>query len=224
VKKGNNMKTIWILGAGKFGRRAVHKLHSSQPDARIMLVDRDRSLLEPFESGSVETCAGDAIEYLCQHLGRQKTPDWIVPAVPLHVAFEWIKSVLKHIARVKKLGIPQALINHLPCIPAHEPGKIYISLADFICPDDCCEPDKYCTVTGKPRPYDLYQKLSQIRIENFHPVVIRSRQLAPGLGGYRPKTLFEALDRVQSADSPILLGTACRCHGVLDAFAVIGHQ
>ena len=69
-----------------------------------------------------------------------------------------------------------------------------------------------------PRPVDLFQLLRSLEYRHFKPVVIRSRQLLPGVGGYRPKALFGALAAVESADGPVMLSTACRCHGVLDAF------
>ena len=215
------MTTVWVLGAGKFGHRAVQKLQSLSSETQIVLVDQDPCALAICEGEGVETRTADVIEYLTRHLRLSEKPDWIVPAVPLHVAFEWIVSVLPDDAMVKKLAIPERLINELPCTPGAGKGKLFISLADFICPDDCCEPAGHCTVTGAPRPYDLFRKLARLQIENFIPVVVRSRQLAPGLGGYRPKDLFNALDQVKTAGTSILLSTACRCHGVLDAFALV---
>ena len=51
-------------------------------------------------------------------------------------------------------------------------------------------------------------------------IVIQSRQLAPGVGGYAPSELFEVLSLVRSAETPVLLSTACKCHGVINAFEV----
>ena len=212
---------IWILGAGKFGQKAVQTLSAKFPNAQIDLVDRKPSA--PVLSGpnNIRSHKTDAIHYLYSRLENHHTPDLIVPAVPLHVAFEWIRTVLTVDRVVEKVPIPKSLQEQLPCLPAPEIGRIYLSLADFRCPDDCCEPERYCTHTGQPRPYDLFQKLSEIRLENYVSVVVRSRQLGPGIGGYRPQDLFNALDRVQTARSAVLLSTACRCHGVLDPFFLL---
>ena len=83
-----------------------------------------------------------------------------------------------------------------------------MSMADFICPDHCPEPKDICTHTGKPRPFNLYKKLESIKYDHFRSVVVRSRQLSPGVGGYSPGALFHALDVIKSSTTPILLSTA----------------
>lgn len=212
------IKYIWILGAGKFGQKAAYTLSAKFPNGQIDLVDRKPSAMDRSDHKQIRSHKADAIHYLYNRLKNHHTPDWIVPAIPLHVAFEWIRTVLAVDRKIEKVPIPELLQDQLPCIPAPEIGRVYLSLADFRCPDDCCEPARFCTHTGQSRPYDLFRKLPDIRLENFVSVVVRSRQLAPGVGGYRPQDLFNALDRVQTARSPVLLSTACRCHGVLDAF------
>jgi len=51
--------------------------------------------------------------------------------------------------------------------------------------------------------------------------VIRSRQLAPGLGGYRVRDLKELLGKVSEAGKgKWLVATACNCHGIVTAMQV----
>ena len=95
-----------------------------------------------------------------------------------------------------------------------------MSIADFICPDNCPEPPDICTVTRKPRPYSLFEHLEGVGTDRFTPVVIRSHQLAPGLGGYTPEMLYDTLKKVKNAVKPILFSSACRCHGVMNAFSI----
>jgi hypothetical protein len=59
-----------------------------------------------------------------------------------------------------------------------------------------------------------------VAFENYASLVVRSRQLAPGVGGYRPEDLFSMYERVQKGASPFLISTACRCHGVVSGLAV----
>jgi hypothetical protein len=50
--------------------------------------------------------------------------------------------------------------------------------------------------------------------------VIRSRQLAPGVGGYPPAALRQAEAASLAAPRSVLLATACKCHAVIDAFRI----
>ena len=65
----------------------------------------------------------------------------------------------------------------------------------------------------------MHDLLKHLDLEGFGTHVIRSRQLAPGLGGYRFKELLDLREKMM-AEEPArwILATACRCHGVLTAF------
>ena len=154
------------------------------------------------------------------NLKIQEYPDWIIPAIPVHVSYEWIKIKLQKERRLVTIEVPQKLIMTLPNPFKGKDGEIYISNADFICPENCPEPDEICTYTGKPRPKSLYKALESIQYNDFLSVVIQSRQLLPGLGGYTPKALFEALTEIAASRTPVLLSTACRCHGVMNVFKI----
>jgi hypothetical protein len=64
----------------------------------------------------------------------------------------------------------------------------------------------------------LHEYLKSIQLKNVKTVVIRSHQLAPGVGGYTPQTLFAALNEIEAARGPVSLATACSCHGILQLF------
>jgi len=215
------MKTVWIFGAGHFGEKAAVRLRLKYPKASIVVVDQDRSALKRVEGVATSMVVRDAVEHLAEHLTVSEEPDWIVAAVPVHLAFEWLCKRLSPAYRIEKLTAPEALTQKLGCVFKGEDGRVYTSLADFICPNNCPEPADLCFVTGKPRPIDLYEELSAVALHQMTPVIIRSRQLSPGVGGYRPGDLFDALRKVKACVGPVLLGTACRCHSVLDAFRLI---
>jgi hypothetical protein len=160
----------------------------------------------------------DGVGYLERNLIGPRYPHWIVPAIPVHVAYEWIRAKLAAAKKLTRIPVPPVLIGKVPHPIKGRVGQLYISIADFKCPDNCPEPVDICSHTGKPRPMILHEFLKSMRLKGFQSIVIRSHQLAPGVGGYKPGQLFEALKEVETARTPVLLSTACRCHGVMDVF------
>ena len=84
--------TSWgvALASIAFGSRAANCLSKKDPDARIVLVDSDSDTLREWE-GQVGTVLADGIFFLVRHLDNSDDAimsDWIVPAIPVHVAFE----------------------------------------------------------------------------------------------------------------------------------------
>ena len=208
------MKKIWILGSGRFGYLSVERTVRNLPEARITVVDRDGSLKKKIPPG-VNFINGDGINWLVQFLERDSDVDLIIPAVPVHVAVQWLKMMAGAEGyEVLSAAIPESIVAKLPNIMKSGESTIYVSHADFYCPDNCGEPEKYCTITGKSRGEDMFRLL-----ENAGALVIRSHQLYPGVGGIYPADLWAMYDRVlQSAGEPepVYIATACRCHGVLD--------
>jgi hypothetical protein len=212
--------SIWILGAGGFGRRAVERLVRHHGAETLAVVDSDRAALEELEVTGIERVHADAVDFLWRRLRAPDFPRWIVPAVPVHIAFAWIYRRVAAQADVERRPVPEAIAAALPNPMRGPHGEVYASYADFICPDDCPEPADHCTVTGKPRPTDLFRRIASLAYDGWRPIVVRSRQMAAGVGGYSPAALFDALVEVQKTASPVLLATACRCHGVVDALVM----
>ncbi len=71
-------------------------------------------------------------------------------------------------------------------------------------------------MTGESREPPLFEVLAGLAIPGWRLGVIASRQLAPGVGGYRPGQLLELAQNLEGEDH-LLLATACRCHGVVHA-------
>ena len=212
------MKSIWILGAGRFGLKAAKVLSRKKKKVKITVIEKNNELCRNIEMPDFKTVCMDGIEYLDKNLKSIDYPDWIVPAIPLHVAYEWVRLKIKDRYILKTIPVPEGVITSLPNVFKGKRYEIYMSIADFICPDNCPEPEELCTYTGKQRPFTLYKKLESIKHDNFCSVVVRSRQLSPGIGGYSPGDLFHALDVIKASTIPVLLSTACRCHGVMHAF------
>jgi hypothetical protein len=213
------IQTIWIIGGGRFGLKAADALGRLQPDAHLTLIDPNPEIARRLPDGRIVFVCQDGVDYLAQHLSRENT-DWIVPAAPVHVAFLWMLQRLKGLVQAAPIPVPDAVAALVPNPFRGASGELYISNADFLCPDNCPEPADICSHTGQPRPRTLFRFLSQISPAPFHAIVVRSRQLCPGVGGFRPRTLFEALEQVQSIRGSLLFSTACRCHGVMNAMTV----
>jgi hypothetical protein len=49
--------------------------------------------------------------------------------------------------------------------------------------------------------------------------ILRSHQLAPGVGGLAAKEMLELRQSVAQTGGAWLMGTACRCHGVVQAWS-----
>ena len=216
------MDNVWIIGGGKFGLRAARALGKKHSLTSLVIVEKEKAVCRQLEQSGFEAVCMDGIQYLERNLETETYPDWIVPAIPLHTAYEWIRTKLSKTHKVKKIAVPQDLVTELPNPINAETGRVYTSIADFKCPENCPEPDEICTHTAKPRPMVLHEFLKSIQRKDLKTVVIQSRQLAPGVGGYPPRDLFAVLNEIETARRPIMLSTACSCHGVIDTFQVSG--
>jgi hypothetical protein len=214
----NKNATYLIVGAGQFGTRAVKALNKKYPSAPLTVVDTDQGALDRVGDFPAEKACSEGASYLEQVLDRETGPDWIIPAAPIHVAFEWVRRQLTRTGPLKVIPVPAEVEAMLPNPKRGSEGQLFISYADFRCPEHCTEPYDLCTWTGKPRKGLLYRTVQEIAFEDYRSIVVRSRQLAPGVGGYQAEALRKSLDQVMESKSPVLYTTACLCHGVMHAF------
>jgi hypothetical protein len=207
---------FFIIGAGHFGARAARIL-SERSDAPIFVVDPDEKGLLTLNELRVNGIHSDGIQFLLDNFHLVKDASTIVPALPLHLAYEWLIRFLPGDMRIERLPLPETNPPLPNVYPASE-GSTLVSYADFLCPDDCPEP-VHCTVTGEKREQPLYALLRNLQIPPFQVHIIRSHQLAPGLGGYKAGDLRETAERIMTDGARMwILGTACKCHGILTAF------
>jgi hypothetical protein len=218
MKKDNS--TYWIIGAGRFGARAAERLYKKRLEGRFIVVDENVEALRRLSHLPIEKVCQEGASYLKAHLDTDRAPAWIIPTVPIHLAFEWLRLRMSDRARIDVLPVPQEIASLLPNPVRGSQGQLYVSYADFPCPDYCSEPFEKCMVTGKPRKGLLYQTLEEISYGDAISVVIRSHQLAPGVGGYRPEALKDSLERIAQGKELVLYSTACLCHGVVHAFKI----
>jgi hypothetical protein len=206
-----------IIGCGHFGSRAARKFLEENSRARVTLIDKNARAFEAISSWPAEMLEGEAIPVLSQLLSSGQTYDFIIPAIPFHVAFEFVLSKLAP-QGMRRAEVPASL--PLPNATRGKTGDVYTTLARFTCPENCIEPAR-CTVTGRRRERPLFKALADLS-GDFDLRVIRSRQLAPGMGGFRTSDLLRLLKDLEgreASDRPFLISTACCCHGVISALS-----
>jgi hypothetical protein len=208
------MEEIWIIGLGQFGSIAFQRLSKCAQKRRFVLVDPIEEKLQKHRGPNTALRKSDGVVFLDRQLKKGRKPDWIIPALPVHLAAEWI---LFHLGtgRLEKIPLPSIIETLVPNPMRGSDGNLYVSHADFRCPDDCNEPHEICTITGEKRPQNMFQLLRELDIKPYNSLNIQSHQLGPGIGGYRPGQLIELMESVEQSRGAILVSTACRCHGVI---------
>ena len=208
---------ICIVGAGHFGYLAAQRLSRRYPGASFLVVDQRGEKLDRIgEELGLPMRAEDLASFFENPWVDDRT--WIIPAIPVHFAFQWLLHALKKLGHAEPLPVSEAVDAQIPNPYRAISGSLCASFATFICPDYCNEPDEICTYTKNPRPGNLFEELGKIVIPGCEVIVIRSWQLAPGVGGYPRIYLKRVLEKI--ANGPpgcCLIGTSCRCHGVIDA-------
>ncbi len=218
------MERIHIIGCGKFGYRALEYYAQKRDSQTLVLVDSDNDNLisgqkflasanTPFSTSSL-----DAVDYLVALLEDSEAlrNDWIIPTVPLHLAF----AVLRRVSHRQRL--PWTTLPLLPNLFTGERDEIYSSLADFLCPSDCPQPRTHCFHTGKKRDPSLLKLLARLDYRQsgeqgvkLSSLILPSTQIGPGLGGFPLRRLQRIISFVNDrCPGPLLFSTACRCHGV----------
>ncbi len=211
------MASYLILGAGKFGRLALQRLTRHDRAARFAIVDRNPEALktagEP-ASDRITAVRGDAIQYLAGHL-PEAAWDWILPMVPEHVAYAWLRLTPTGRRGWEPARVPEALLGLAPLAIRGSAGELYLSRATQVCPDNCLEPEEGCPISGQVWELPLHEELRRLVLPEWRMLVIASRQLAPGVGGYPPGELLRLEKELGRSQDRVFIATACRCHGVV---------
>ncbi len=220
------MASYLILGAGTFGRLALRRLPDEDREARFLVIDRRAAALAEARTVGVEGAERletDVIAYLAKHLGKGFPWDWLIPAIPVHVAYAWLLAGPLAGGGWDAAQVPEGLDNLAALAIRGRAGELYLSRARHRCPDDCAEP-LICPVTGEERGRPLFEEIAEASRPELPILVVASRQLAPGVGGYSPLRLLELAETVAAMSGPLLVATACRCHGVVHGLRRTGER
>lgn len=218
--KTPNSKQIWILGAGTFGRKAVTALYSKKEEWSITVVDRNP---ERLDLAGVNCICSDGIDWLLAHFSPgSPAAEMIVPAIPVHVAAEWLRRTLEDRGVcVRPAELPESYVRSLPNPIKASVSRAYTSFAEAMCPESCNEPEGYCYLTGEKRDIPLFDLMQNEEKPGVRSLVVRSYQLSAGVGGIYTTHLGRLLDAsLKVQKGTIIIGTACRCHGVVDCLQI----
>lgn len=204
-----------VLGAGRFGQLAVTRLADRHGAGAITVVDDQPDERAFATTSAIQSVRAEGIDYLSEQLPRLPPESIIVPAIPVHVAFEWLLRDLAPDGPVERAPVPDDL--GLPNESTGPTGDRYVSYADFLCPDDCPEPKNACPVTRTRRGTPMHRRIAELSCPTLPVHCIRSEQLAPGVGGYAVARLLELRQTLAGLAGTALVGTACSCHGVVSA-------
>lgn len=223
MKQNIMNQNIWIIGAGHFGMLALRRLSEIASKMNFVIVDPEPISIPVNQlcARKIEKVCADGIDFLKDNLVRDTDTDWIIPALPVHLAAQWlIRSVGSEKAR--QIPLPKNLDSMIPNSMRAKTGEdVYMSHAKFRCPDNCEEPDSFCTITRKERKPDMSEILEKINFDSFASIVIKSIQLAPGVGGYTAGALLEMRKKIMKKPGKTMLCTACRCHGVASGLKIL---
>ncbi|MBM4274033.1 MAG: hypothetical protein FJ134_06180 [Deltaproteobacteria bacterium] len=212
------MSFYLILGAGRFGRLALERLGRRDQEARFLIVDPDPKALAAavrgLNSENIMAVQAEAGKFLADNLGEDSPWDWIIPTAPVHVAYVWLRQGSLAGEDWQTLAPPEMMAEVAPVVLKGPEEELYLSYAGHLCPDDCTEPD-VCPVSGEPRETALSEALAALQVPEYEILVMVSRPLAPGVGGYQPRELWKLGRKMKSCAGKVMIATACRCHGVV---------
>ncbi len=206
-----------MIGGGRFGRLALERLPGRVATVVEPEPDPALSALAARQGAALVVASGDA--FLAQALGAPQPPRWVVPALPRHLLHDWLLLTLAG-QDATALEVPAEVLPHVASLMPGGEGQWFLSLADFRCPDDCPEPAELCTHTGQPRGVSLFQRLASLHPPGWEVAVLRSRQLAPGVGGCLATEMLALRERIKAQGGDWLVATACRCHGVVSGLGL----
>lgn len=198
-----------VAGFGKFGRLALQRLTASLPGSSVLVVEENPDRAPRDVPTWASFFMADAVSFLLDS-PLLHDDDIVIPMVPFHLAAAYL---LAGIPGLQKIAFPCGLTDRVPNPYSPDPWSMCCSQADFVCPDDCPAGSR-CTVTGEERD-PLFSLLESLTLPEFEMVVLRSRQILPGVGGYP----LRDLRRVAPLVSPgrYIVATACRCHAIMTA-------
>ncbi len=207
---------FYVFGHGRVGQTLVQGIRRHFPRDPIIVIDQEEEQLAKLSPENGQVWIADAVAALQSVLEDFQEDSWIIPALPRHLLYEFLCQDLARDHVVARIPVPEISLE-LPFTFRDDKGTLYLSYADFACPPDCSEPEKTCTVTGLPRPEPLYRLLERIEVKHFVSNVVRSVQLAPGLGGYRATMVQELNNRLRArGKGRFLISTSCSCHAVMN--------
>jgi hypothetical protein len=239
-------RTAFIAGGGKHGSIAL-KYFMNQPRWKVIVGEESRSAevyslvnrkinLDRFTgalpSDDTSLVIGDATVALSALFLAGVVPELIVPCVPFHFAAKVLARYLTSKGlKVRPLFEPlkraygKANLSDMEYRLNEDNALLVASRMPFNlqCAPNCMQ-SRQCPVTGRKllKPmYDLAaEALSDERIDIVR--VLRSRLLAPSVGGFSGRDLKNTIDLcIEKAPCSIAIVTSCSCHIVANTLKIM---
>ncbi|TAJ45772.1 NAD(P)-binding protein [Methanofollis fontis] len=196
-----------VIGGGAYGVRCAR--YARENGHRCLVIDPDPDCPAGRIGGGVEVIEGGIGEALEVILSGG--PLHIFPTAPIHVcaalAMEWGGMAVEAdgVDRLQA-GIPPDLV-----VSFGEGSAVVSYNREGRCLPSCAVPP-VCPVSGR-----RHEPLFQVLRESVPgAVVLESVQCAPGIGALRGRDVIDLLAR-SGREEQMVVGTACRCHGVVTA-------
>ncbi|MBO8181354.1 MAG: hypothetical protein H0Z28_01005 [Archaeoglobus sp.] len=216
-----------VFGGGKYGVEAIEYLLSRNRSFIVVDVDtkclavknyslqrvpiRDVEKLK-LRRGEVEGYFVEGGIFEALKIIEELKPEHVFPTAPIHLSAALIQE------KFKLNPWFEGIDSVLPGLPA----KVIVSVGrgsivvtynrDYECQPNCSAPDR-CPVTGILKPAPMYRMLEFAAPKGF---ILQSHQLKPGIGALKGNEL-ELLIKWAYGKNELIVGTACRCHGVITA-------
>lgn len=212
-----------VVGGGKYGSEAVDYLLSKSKPFVVVDESEECYVLKNYKLKRVRVEEIRKIDASTNYFlkgGISEAlkvieiikPEYIFTTAPIHVAAALIK--VKYNLKEWNEGINYVL--------AGIPFKVVISVGrgsavvsynrDKTCKLKCEAPE-VCPITKIKKPCPMYELL---RFAAPDGIILQSHQLKPGLGALNGKEVLDLLESCKDKDK-IVVGTACKCHGVVTA-------
>ncbi len=218
-----------VFGGGKYGMEAVEYLLSRKRNFVVLDIDskclvaknydltrinikdieklRFRDEKDYFEGYFIEGGIFEALKVI-----ELLKPEHIFPTAPIHLSAALIQEKFKlspwfeGVDRVLP-GLPSKII-----VSAGRGSVVVTYNRDYECQPNCNAPER-CPVTGILKPAPMYRLLEFAAPNGF---ILQSHQLRPGIGALKGNEL-ELLVKWALGKKELIIGTACKCHGVITA-------
>lgn len=207
-------KSALIVGGGVYGAACTRYL--LEEGWRCTVVDEDplclaaRAILTEGTDGEVSFVQGGVARSL--DLFTSDAPDALIPTVPFHLLAALVTWSTGHLPWTEGAAAAAAAISPTLLVSSSE-GTLTLSYnRDGTCLPACPAPPR-CPATGEHWPCPLHALLADALPG---ALVLESVQLGPGVGGLRGGDVAAVLARAREEET-LVVGTACRCHGVVTA-------
>ncbi|MGC8657713.1 MAG: hypothetical protein ACP5U1_01440 [Desulfomonilaceae bacterium] len=202
-----------LIGFGKFGKLTFERLKAISPQGNFIILDPALVHETASIDEKVRMIPTGGVEFLLKNDLLFDT-DIIVPVAPFNIAARYVISFYKNACQI---NLPEGVENFFQNFSFITPSTIVVSNADFLCPDDCPEGDR-CTVTGELR-MPMYERIGRLNFPGYVVAILKSLQLAPGVGGYSLSDLRSLTHSVR-ARGKYLIGTSCKCHAIISSIEI----